>query len=61
MSAAEALKALRTIHVVDLVVGPTRKRGVTGGGARARQVLAALAITEQEPPGLTEATGIATC
>jgi hypothetical protein len=39
MSAADALKALRTVHVVDLVVGPTRKRGVTGGSARARQVL----------------------
>jgi Transposase DDE domain len=46
MSAAEALKALRTV----LVVGPTRKRGVTGGSARARQVLAALDITEREPP-----------
>ncbi len=36
MSVAEALKALRTVHVVDLLVGPTRKRGVTGGSARAR-------------------------
>jgi transposase len=61
MSAAEALKALRTIHVVDLVVGPTRKRGVTGGSARARQVLAALGITEREPPGSPEALAMATC
>jgi hypothetical protein len=34
MSAAAALKALRTVHVVDLVVRPTRKHGVTGGCAR---------------------------
>ena len=61
MSAAEALKALRTIHVVDLVVGPTRKRGVTGGSARAGQVLAALDITEREPPGVPDALAMATC
>jgi transposase len=61
MSAAEALKALRTLHVVDLVVGSTRKRGVTGGSARARQVLAALGITEREPPGAPEAVAMATC
>jgi transposase len=61
MSAAEALKALRTVHVVDLVVGPTRKRGVTGGSARARQVLAALDITEREPPGSPETQAMATC
>lgn len=61
MSAAEALKALRTVHVVDLLVGPTRKRGVTGGSARARQVLAALGITEREPPASPEAVNMATC
>lgn len=61
MSAAEALKALRTVHVVDLVVGSTRKRGVTGGSARARQVLAALDITKREPPGSPDALAMATC
>jgi hypothetical protein len=61
MSAAEALKALRTVHVVDLVIGPTRKRGVTGGSARARQILAALDITEREPPGVPDALVMATC
>ncbi len=60
MSAAEALKALRTVHVVDLLVGPTRKRGVTGGSARARQVLAALGIADREPPG-PSAGQFATC
>jgi transposase len=61
MSAAEALKALRTVHVVDLEVGPTRKRGTTGGSARARQVLAALGITDREPPGPAGRTEWATC
>lgn len=60
MSAAEALTALRTVHVVDLMVGPTRKRGVTGGSARARQVLAALGIVDREPPGAS-AGQFATC
>jgi transposase len=61
MSAAEALKALRTIHVVDLMVGPTRKRGVTGGTARARQVLAALGIADRESPGSSAGMESATC
>ena len=59
--AAAALKALRTDHVVDLIVGPTRKRGVTGGCAGARQVLTALDVTEREPPGAPEAVAMATC
>ncbi len=61
MSAAEALKALRTVHVVDLKVGPTHKRGVTAGSARARQVLAALAITDREPPTPAGRLDMATC
>jgi len=61
MSAAEALKALRTVHVVDLKVGPIHKRGVTAGSARARQVLAALAITDREPPTSAGRLEMATC
>jgi transposase len=61
MSAAEALKALRTVHVVDLTVGPTHKRGVTAGSARARQVLAALAITDREPTTSAGRLDMATC
>jgi transposase len=61
MSAAEALKALRTVHVVDLHVGPTHKRGVTAGSARARQVLAALAIPDREPPTSAGRPVMATC
>ena len=61
MSAAEALKALRTVHVVDLKLGPTHKRGVTAGSARARQVLTALAITDREPPAASGCLELATC
>ncbi|OGL03083.1 MAG: hypothetical protein A3E31_16265 [Candidatus Rokubacteria bacterium RIFCSPHIGHO2_12_FULL_73_22] len=61
MSAAEALKALRTVHVVDLTVGPTHKRGVTAGSARARQVLAALGITDRDPPTSVGRLEMATC
>lgn len=50
LSAPAALEALRTIHVVDLKVGQMRKRGVTAGSSRARQVLAALGIDEREAP-----------
>jgi hypothetical protein len=35
--------------VVDLVVGPSRKRGVTGGSARARQVLSLMRQRNEEP------------
>lgn len=51
LSAAQALEALRTVHVVDVQVGGTSKRGVTSGSGRARQVLAALGITDRQPPG----------
>lgn len=50
LSAPAALEALRTIHVVDVKVGQMRKRGVTAGSSRARQVLAALGIKESESP-----------
>lgn len=36
LSASAALEALWTIHVVDLTVGQTRKRGITAGSRQAR-------------------------
>jgi transposase len=49
MSSAQALEALRTMHVVDIRVGAEIRRGVTGGNHQARQILAALAISNREP------------
>jgi transposase len=54
LSAPAALEALRTIHVVDVKVGQIRKRGVTAGSSRARQVLAALGINQSEAPAGSE-------
>ena len=53
LSDEAALEALRTIHVVEMEVGPRHKQGVTGGNSRAREVLRALgiiAITWLYPP-----------
>jgi transposase len=51
LSATEALQALRSVRVVDFTVGEgQRKRSVTRGTERATRVLAALSITELEPP-----------
>lgn len=51
LSATEALQALRTVRVVDLRLGDGRtKRSVTRGSARASQILAALRITQLDPP-----------
>jgi transposase len=50
MSAPQAFEALKTIHVVDISVGDDTKRGTTAGSSRARQVLAALGITDKQPP-----------
>jgi len=50
MSSAQALEALRTMHVVDIRVGAEIRRGVTAGNHQARQILAALAISDREPP-----------
>jgi len=50
LSASAALEALRTVHVVDIAVGERRKRGVTAGSSRARQVLGALGISDNDPP-----------
>ena len=49
MSSAQALEALRTVHVVDIRVGPEIRRGVTSGNHQARQILAALGISDREP------------
>jgi hypothetical protein len=49
MSSAQALEALRTMHVVDIRVGPEIRRGVTAGNHQARQILAALGISDREP------------
>lgn len=49
MSSAQALEALRTIHVVDIRVGQQSRRGVTTGNHQARQILAALGISDREP------------
>jgi transposase len=56
LSAKTALEALRTVLVVDITAGTERKRGVTGGRKRARQVLAALGITRLDPPPVPEKT-----
>ena len=49
MSSAQALEALRTMHVVDIRVGAEIRRGVTPGNHQARQILAALGISYREP------------
>lgn len=50
MSANQALKAIRTIHVVDISIGNQHKRSTTAGSKHAQQVLSALAITDRDPP-----------
>jgi transposase len=51
LSATEALQALRTVRVVEIQLGDGRtKRSVTRGTARAARILAALGITELDPP-----------
>jgi hypothetical protein len=49
MSSAQALEALRTMHVVDIRVGAEIRRGVTAGNHQARQILATLGINNREP------------
>ena len=60
LSAAQALEALRTVHVVDVQVGETSTRGVTLGSGRGRQVLAALGLTDRSPPGAPATTRMPT-
>jgi transposase len=51
LSSTEALQLLRTVRVVDFVLGDGQtKRSVTRGSSRAARVLSALGITELDPP-----------
>lgn len=52
LSSTDALQALRSVRVVDFMMGSPsqRKRSVTRGTDRAARVLAALGITELDPP-----------
>jgi len=54
MSANDAIKAVDTICVVDLVIGKKHKQSTTAGSKRARQVLSALGITKLNPPTTSE-------
>ncbi len=54
-SATEALQALRSVRVVDFRLGrERRKRSVTRGSQRASRILAALGISELDPPAHSE-------
>jgi transposase len=52
LSSTEALQALRSVRVVDFTVGAPGqgKRSVTRGTERAARVLAALGLTDLDPP-----------
>ena len=51
LSSTEALQALRSVRVVDFTLGPgQRKRSITRGTERAARILAALGITDLDPP-----------
>jgi transposase len=51
LSATEALRVLRTVRLVEFTLGPGRtKRSVTRGSNRAAPILAALGITDLDPP-----------
>jgi transposase len=60
MSSAQALEALRTMHVVDIRVGAENRRGVTTGNHQTRQILAALRINDREPLQAQSSTKLAT-
>lgn len=49
LSSAKALELLRTVHVVDIDLGHTHKRGVNSGSVHARQILNAVGVTHREP------------
>lgn len=53
LSSTEALQALRSVRIVDFQVGAQRKRSVTEGSERVSRILAALGITELQPPSLS--------
>jgi transposase len=48
LSAAQALKTLKTMHVVDITVDGEHTRGVTAGSKRAQQVLTAVGVSEKQ-------------
>ena len=48
LSSAQALKSLKTIHVVEITLDGRCKRGVTGGSKRAQQVLVAADISAED-------------
>ena len=51
LSATEALQALRTVRLVEFTLGRGQtKRSVTRGSARAATILAAVGITDLDPP-----------
>jgi hypothetical protein len=51
LSATEALRVLRTVRLVEFTLGHGQtKRSVTRGSNRAAPLLAALGITDLEPP-----------
>jgi hypothetical protein len=50
-ASASPLQVLRTVRVVDFVLGAGQpKRSVTRGSSRAAQILSALGITDLDPP-----------
>jgi transposase len=49
MSADQALKALRTIHIVDVLVADQHKQSTTLGSKAAQQVISALEIKDLSP------------
>jgi transposase len=53
MSANDALKAMRTIHVVELQIADQQKQSITTGSSRARQVVSGLNIHEPIPAAPT--------
>ena len=51
LSATEALRVLRTVRLVEFTVGRSQaKRSITRGSTRAAAILAALGITDLDPP-----------
>lgn len=48
ISATTAMKALRTIHVVEIAIGEETKMGVTKGNETARQILSCFGITKPD-------------
>jgi len=57
LSAADAIRALRTVRVVSFhLPGQPLRQGVSRGSPRARQVLKALGIVDTKPPACSQAS-----